>query len=62
MVLALVRAARRALMALAREASGEVSRLFSGHEDDGGRAASGKHRHVFIAADGTMTAMAASTG
>jgi CRISPR-associated protein Csb2 len=48
---ALVHAARRALMALARDAGGEVSRLFSGHEDDGGRAASGRHEHLFIAAD-----------
>jgi CRISPR-associated protein Csb2 len=48
---ALVHAARRALMALARDAGGEVTRLFSGHEDDGGRAASGRHEHVFIAAD-----------
>jgi CRISPR-associated protein Csb2 len=48
---ALVHAARRALMALARETLGEVPRLFSGHEGDGGRAASGRHEHVFIAAD-----------
>jgi CRISPR-associated protein Csb2 len=48
---ALVQAARRALMALAGDARGEVPRLFSGHEDDGRRAASGRHEHVFIAAD-----------
>jgi CRISPR-associated protein Csb2 len=28
-----------------------VPRLFSGHEPDGGRAASGRHEHVFLAAD-----------
>jgi CRISPR-associated protein Csb2 len=38
-------------MALARDAKGDVARLFSGHEDDGGRAASGRHKHIFIAAD-----------
>jgi CRISPR-associated protein Csb2 len=48
---ALAQAARRALMALSRDATGEVPRLFSGHEDDGGRAASGRHKHVFITAD-----------
>jgi CRISPR-associated protein Csb2 len=48
---ALVRAARRALMALARDRDGRVSRLFSGHETDGRRAASGRHEHVFLAAD-----------
>jgi CRISPR-associated protein Csb2 len=47
---ALVQAARRALMALAGDARGEVPRPFSGHEDGGGRAASGRHEHVFIAA------------
>lgn len=48
---ALAHAARRALMALARDAKGDVLSLFSGHEDDGGQAASGCHKHVFIAAD-----------
>jgi CRISPR-associated protein Csb2 len=48
---ALVQAARRALMALSRDVTGEVSRLFSGHEDNGGPAASGSHEHVFLAAD-----------
>jgi CRISPR-associated protein Csb2 len=48
---ALVHAARRALMALARDARGGVPRLFSGHENDGARAASGRHEHVFLAAD-----------
>jgi CRISPR-associated protein Csb2 len=47
----LVHAARRALMALARDTLGKVPRLFSGHEDDGGRAASGRHEHIFLAAD-----------
>jgi CRISPR-associated protein Csb2 len=48
---ALAHAARRALMALARDAKGNVPRLFSGHEDGGGRAASGRHKHIFIAGD-----------
>lgn len=48
---ALAHAARRALMALARDAKGSVPPLFSGHEEDGGRAASGQHKHIFIAAD-----------
>jgi CRISPR-associated protein Csb2 len=48
---ALIRATRRALMALSREATGRVPRLFSGHETNGERAASGHHEHVFIAAD-----------
>lgn len=48
---ALAHAARRALMALARDSFEEVPRLFSGHEADGGRAASGRHEHIFIAAD-----------
>jgi CRISPR-associated protein Csb2 len=49
--LALVDAARRALMALARETLGKVPRLFSGHENDGSRAASGRHEHIFLATD-----------
>jgi len=48
---ALIHAARRALMALSRETLGKVPTLFSGHEDDGGRAASGRHEHLFVAAD-----------
>jgi CRISPR-associated protein Csb2 len=48
---ALAHVARRALMALSRDGTGDVPRLFSGHEDNGGRAASGRHRHIFIAAD-----------
>ncbi|MGY3454088.1 type I-G CRISPR-associated protein Csb2 [Bradyrhizobium sp. USDA 4353] len=48
---ALAQAARRALMALARDAKGRVPPLFSGHEADGAPASSGQHRHVFIAAD-----------
>jgi CRISPR-associated protein Csb2 len=47
----LAHAARRALMALARETLGEVPRLFSGHEHDGRRAASGRHKHIFLAGD-----------
>jgi CRISPR-associated protein Csb2 len=48
---ALLRAARRALMALSRDSQGVVPRLFSGHESDGGPARSGRHEHVFLAAD-----------
>lgn len=48
---ALVHAARRALMSLSRNRDGRVPRLFSGHEPDGGRAASGGHEHVFLVAD-----------
>lgn len=48
---ALLHAARRALMALARRPDGQVPRLFSGHEADGAPAASGRHEHVFLAAD-----------
>jgi CRISPR-associated protein Csb2 len=48
---ALLRAVRRALMALSRDALGLVPRLFSGHEGDGGPARSGRHEHVFLAAD-----------
>jgi len=49
--LAFLRAVRRALMALDRDygGRGEVSRLFSGHEDDGSPARSGTHDHVFLA-------------
>lgn len=49
---ALLLAARRALMALARDDKGGVPRLFSGHEPDGSKARSGRHEHVFLAADG----------
>ena len=48
----LVRALRRALMAIARNDVGSVDRLFSGHEPDGGADRSGHHAHVFLAADG----------
>ena len=48
---ALVRAARRALMALARSRRGDVPRLFSGHEADESPARGGGHDHVFLAAD-----------
>jgi CRISPR-associated protein Csb2 len=48
---ALLQAARRALMALSRDVRGDVARLFSGHEEDGGPAASGSHEHVFLACD-----------
>lgn len=46
---ALLRAVRRALMALSRNADGAVPRLFSGHEADGAPASSGRHEHVFLA-------------
>ena len=45
----LLRAVRRALMALARKDDASVSPLFSGHEADGAKASSGRHRHVFLA-------------
>ena len=45
----LLRAVRRALMALARKDDASVSPLFSGHETDGAKASSGRHRHVFLA-------------
>ncbi|MBV6488948.1 MAG: hypothetical protein GHHEDOFH_02925 [Pseudorhodoplanes sp.] len=48
---ALVRAARRALMALASNGEGRILRLFSGHEPDGRPAGSGRQEHVFLAAD-----------
>ena len=47
----LLLAVRRALMALSKEESGRVPRLFSGHEDNGPPARSGGHEHVFLAAD-----------
>lgn len=45
----LLRAVRRALMALSRDDKGHVPPLFSGHEPDGAPASSGRHRHVFLA-------------
>ena len=48
---ALVRSLRRALMSLARDDSGGVGRLFSGHEPDGRSDRAGHHAHVFLAAD-----------
>jgi CRISPR-associated protein Csb2 len=48
---ALVRAARRALMALASNGDGRIPRLFSGHEPDGRPASSGQQEHIFLAAD-----------
>ena len=44
-------AVRRALMALSRDANGHVPRLFSGHEQEGAPARSGRHEHVFLAVD-----------
>ena len=52
---ALVRSLRRALMSLARDDSGGVGRLFSGHEPDGRSDSAGHHAHVFLAADGDGT-------
>ena len=48
---ALIRALRRALMAVARDKHGGVDRLFSGHETDGRPDSAGHHGHVFLAAD-----------
>ena len=48
---ALLRAVRRALMALSRNGRDTVPRLFSGHEHDGAPASSGGHEHIFLAAD-----------
>ncbi|MXY52975.1 MAG: type I-U CRISPR-associated protein Cas5/Cas6 [Gammaproteobacteria bacterium] len=47
----LLLALRRALMALARDDRGRVSRLFSGHEDDGSPDRSPHDGHIFVAAD-----------
>jgi CRISPR-associated protein Csb2 len=48
---ALLRAFRRALMSLASDPrSGAIPPLISGHEPDGGPAASGRHRHLFLVA------------
>ena len=47
----IVRHFRRALMALARDDAGNVGRLFSGHEREGGADNQGHHAHVFLAAD-----------
>jgi len=45
-----VEALRRALMSRARDDAGGVDPLFSGHEDSPGPAASGRHRHAYLAA------------
>ena len=49
---ALIHYLRRALMSLAHDDSGQVDRLFSGHEPDGRTDSAGHHAHVFLAADG----------
>ena len=49
--LALVHHLRRALMALSRDDDGRVAQLFSGHESDGRPDSTGRHAHVFLAAD-----------
>ena len=48
---ALLNATRRALMALSRDHTGHAPRLFAGHEEAGGPAASGRHEHIFLSAD-----------
>ena len=48
---AVVGALRRALMSREKDATGQVSILFSGHESDPGPARSGRHRHAFLLAD-----------
>jgi CRISPR-associated protein Csb2 len=48
---AFLNAVRRALMALARDMYYRPGRLFSGHEDNGAPARSGRHEHVFLAAE-----------
>ena len=49
----LLHAVRRALMALSKDMQNRVPRLFSGHEPNGTPAGSGRHDHVFLAADDT---------
>ena len=48
---ALLHALRRALMSLARDETGRVDRLFSGHEADGSPDRAAFHGHVFLLAD-----------
>lgn len=48
---AFLEAVRRALMGRARQVDGGPGRLFSGHEADGSAARSGRHEHVFLAAE-----------
>jgi CRISPR-associated protein Csb2 len=48
---AFLRAVRRAVMSLASDERGNIPPLFSGHEPDGRAARSGRHYHVFYAAD-----------
>src|SRR6185437_4120501 len=47
---AVVEALRRALMSRAKDGNGGVDPLFSGHAEDVGPAASGQHRHAYLAA------------
>ena len=58
---AIIRALRRALMSLARDSDGHVSRLFSGHQPDGRPDSAGHHAHVFLAADEVDTTDGAIT-
>ena len=48
----LVHHLRRALMSIARDETGRVTTLFSGHEPSGQPDHKGHHAHVFLAADG----------
>lgn len=51
---ALIHATRRALMSLAKDNKEPGAlKLFSGHDNDSNPARSGKHRHIFLAADGS---------
>ncbi|MCY4360682.1 MAG: type I-U CRISPR-associated protein Csb2 [Gammaproteobacteria bacterium] len=47
----MLRAVRRALMAVSKDDKRRVPRLFSGHEREGSPARSGGHEHVFLAAE-----------
>jgi len=47
----LLHAVRRALMALSRDDKGQVPKLFSGHEREGGPSRADTHDHVFLTTD-----------
>lgn len=53
--LTLVHHLRRALMSLARNDTGQVARLFSGHEPAGQPDSQEHHSHLFLAADDTAS-------
>ncbi len=46
-----VNALRRALMSRGADAGGNIPTLFCGHDEGGGRALSGQHRHVYLFAE-----------